>query len=97
MTLRALPPPGILHVALDDRDLVALHRIELEILLHPAVDLLRQLGANAGIRQIDADPDLLCLRQAGRGCQHAGKDKFPDHVEPSQVTLVVAAGPLGST
>ena len=28
-----------------------------------------------------------CLRQAGHGCQHAGKDKFPDHIEPSQVNV----------
>ena len=46
-----------LGIALDERDLVGfdLIGIELEIKLHAALDLLRKLGADAGIGQDQAD------------------------------------------
>ena len=51
----------VLDVALDQLERVRLDRvgIELEVLLHAAVDLLGELGADAGIRQVDADLHLL--------------------------------------
>ena len=56
----------VLGVALDQRDLVGLHLVgvELEIDLHAAVDQLRELGADAGVRQVDAHLHLLRVGQA---------------------------------
>ena len=58
----------VLVVALDDLDLVGLELVglELEVLLDAAVDLLAELGADAGERRDQADLDLLRLGQRGR-------------------------------
>ena len=83
----ASAPFGSFVVALDEVDLVGLHLvgIELEILLHAAVDLLPEFGADAGERQDDADLDLLRLSRAGRkGKRGDGRNHSLGHEQPSR-------------
>ena len=77
----------VLDVALDQLDLVGLDLVgvELEILLHAAVDLLGELGADAGERRNDADLDLLRLGQRGRhGKRGRRRENAFDHRTSSQ-------------
>jgi hypothetical protein len=72
---------GILHVAPDQRDLVRRHLVgvELEVELHAAINLLRELGADARVRQVDADLHLLGLGPRGRHDEHGGYRDDPLH------------------
>jgi hypothetical protein len=76
---------------LDQRDLVGLHLvgIELQVELHTAVDELRELGADPGVRQVDADLHLLGVRQGGGHdeCDDDGDDDSLHHarVPPRRV------------
>src|SRR5262249_9833675 len=66
----------VLHVALDQRDLVRLYLVgvELQIELHAAVDQLGELGADTGVRQVDADLHLLRVRQGGGHGERSDSD-----------------------
>ena len=81
---------GILVVALDDVDLVGLELVgpELEVLLHAAVDLLAELGADAGERRDQADLDLLRAGQRGRhGERGRRRENAFHHRTPSQIDV----------
>jgi hypothetical protein len=67
---------------LDQRDLVGLHLvgIELEVELHPTVHQLGELGADTGVRQVDAHLYLLCFGPRGNhGKRGRYRDDLLDH------------------
>src|SRR5439155_701926 len=67
----------ILHIAPDHRDLVRLHLVgvELEVELHPAVDQLSEFGADARVRQGDADLHFLRVRRGEAEGERDGGDR----------------------
>ena len=84
----------VLGVALDQRDLVGLHLVgvELEILLDAAVDQLGELGADSGVGQHHPDLDLLGLDGAGRSQEQERRQGRFERIMPFHVFPSVFAG-----
>src|SRR5262249_60505112 len=93
----------ILDVTADQRELVRLHlvRIELEVELHAAVDQLGELGADPRVRQGDADLDFLRVRSRDAEGERGDGDRddalHHEQVPPEGATLAEILGQESET
>jgi hypothetical protein len=54
--------------------------MKLQVQVHAAIDLLGEFGADAGVRQDDADLDFLSYGETGSGSHDSGRhNRFLEH------------------